>query len=74
MTKLLEEAIEAVRRLPRERQDVVASAMLAAAEEAPDVDRTALDAAIDEGIADADVGRFASDEEIKRLFDRLRAA
>jgi predicted transcriptional regulator len=30
--------------------------------------------AIDEGLADARAGRFASDEEIKALFDRYRGA
>jgi predicted transcriptional regulator len=30
--------------------------------------------AIDEGLADARAGRFASDEEIKALFDRFRGA
>ena len=70
----MEKAIQAIRRLPADRQDELAEAMLAAAE-TPPVEYSAEQlAAIDEGMADADAGRFASDEDVKSLFARFRAA
>ena len=74
MTKLMEKAIQALRGLPADRQDEIAEAMLAVAQ-TPAVEYSAAQlAAIDEGIADADAGRFAPDEDVRRLFARFRAA
>lgn len=74
MTKLLEQAIEAVRKLPEDRQNELAEALAAAVETTP---RTYTDeqlAAIDEGLADADAGRFVSDSELSAFFARYRSA
>ena len=56
MTKLLEQAIKAIRRLPAKRQDELAAAMLEATKPSPGGYTGAQLAAIDEGIADADAG------------------
>jgi predicted transcriptional regulator len=75
MTKLLEKAFEAVRRLPPESQDEIARAMLklAADDEAlQDVDPANL-AAVLEGLAQAERRQFATDKEVEaafRCFDR----
>ena len=74
MTKLLEQAIKAIRRLPAKRQDELAAAMLEVTKPSPGGYTEAQLAAIDEGIADADAGRFVSDEDIERFFARYRSA
>ena len=75
MTKLMEQAIAAIRRLPDRRQDELAEALILASAEAPVEGYSAEQlAAIDEGLADADAGRFASDEEVAQRFARYRAA
>lgn len=74
VTKLMDKAIEAIRHLPETQQDELAQAMLAAAN-MPAVEYTPqLLAAIDEGIADADAGRFVSDDDVESLFSRFRPA
>ncbi len=74
MTKLLEKAIEAVRKLAPERQDEVAGMILSASSEAP-VELTAEELeAVEAGLADADAGRFATDEEVEALFAKFRTA
>jgi Ca2+-binding EF-hand superfamily protein len=73
MTKLLEEALEAVRRLPPGEQDEIARAMLnLAADEnaAEDTDPAHLSAVL-EGLAQAKRRQFASDEEIEAAFRRF---
>jgi len=75
MTKLLEQAIEAVRRLSAESQDNIARTILhlAASEvEAEPVD-PAHSAAVLEGLAQAKRREFATDHEVAgafRCFDR----
>jgi hypothetical protein len=70
MTKLLEQAIEKVRKLPEADQDTVAVAVLSMAEEQP----VALDpdtrAAIREGLEQARRGEFVPDQEIDELWKR----
>jgi len=74
MTKLLDQAIEAVRKLPPERQDELAELLLVASSNSPlrvsDEERLAIDA----GIADADSGRFAADGDVEALFAKHRSA
>jgi hypothetical protein len=75
MTKLLEQAIQALRRLPTDSQDEIARAILhlAGSEvEAEPVDPAHL-AAVLEGLAQAKRREFATDDEIEaalRRFDR----
>ena len=76
MTKLLEQALEAVRALPDAQQDEIASALIALAREfeddqdEEDVDPDHLTGLL-EGLADADAGRFATEEEIEAIFRRF---
>ena len=75
MTKLLEQALEAVRLLPPKSQDEIARAMLhlAASEGAPEPVAAAHLAAILEGLGQARRREFAGDKEIEaafRCFDR----
>jgi DNA-binding transcriptional regulator YdaS (Cro superfamily) len=70
MTKLLEQAIEAVRRLPADSQDDIARAILNLAEKelaAEPVDPTHL-AAILEGLTQAKRREFATDDEVEAAF------
>ena len=73
MTKLLEKALEAVRRLPPGAQDEIAQAMLTLAgdEGSPEeIDPAHLPAVL-EGLAQAKRRRFATDEEIEAAFRRF---
>ncbi len=74
MTKLMDQAIAAVSKLPDEKQDQLASMIIEAAVETPyqlsDDER----AAVEDGLADIKAGRYASDEEISNLFNRFRTA
>jgi hypothetical protein len=73
MTKLLEQAIEAVRRLPAASQDDVARAILhlAGSEvEVEPVDPAHL-AAVLEGLAQAKRREFATDDEVEAVFRRF---
>ena len=74
MTKLLEKAIAAVRKLAPERQDEVASMILSVSCEAPEALTADELRAVEAGLADADAGRFATDEEVEALFAKFRAA
>ena len=70
MTKLLDDAVAAVRRLPAERQDEIAAAMVGLADqdgmpETIDPDHLA---AIDQGLAEIERGDFASDDEVAAAF------
>jgi predicted transcriptional regulator len=71
MTKLLEKAIDKVRQLSPEDQDIVAAAVLSLAEEIP---HRELDdetrAAICEGLEQARRGEFVPDEEIQAIWKR----
>ena len=75
MTQLLEQVVEAVRKLPQEMQDAAAKVLLdfcfGRKVQLDELDEETR-AAIEEGFAQADRGEFASDEEMKALFDRHR--
>ena len=74
MTKLLEKAIAAVRKLAPERQDEVAGMILSVSSDTP-LELTAEELkAVEAGLADADAGRFATDEEVETLFAKFRPA
>ena len=73
MTKLLEQALEAVRQLPPESQDEIARAMLNLAEDnatAEPIDAAHLSAVL-EGFAQAKNGEFASEAEVEAAFRRF---
>jgi hypothetical protein len=73
MTKLLEQAIKAVRRLPPDSQDEIARTILHLAGtevEVEPVDRANL-AAVLEGLAQAKRREFATDEEVEAAFRRF---
>ena len=63
MTKLLEKALEAVRRLPPESQDEIALAMLTLSNGGGDP--------VLAGLAQAKRREFASDEEVEAAFRRF---
>jgi hypothetical protein len=65
MTKLLEQAIAAVRRLPPERQDEIALSILAFATDEVYVLTLEERAIIDETDAEVARGEFASDEDVR---------
>lgn len=75
MTKLLEQALDAVRRLPDDAQDAIALTMMLAIPndlEPEDIPAEHLEAVL-EGLAQAERGEFASDEQVAaawRRFDR----
>ena len=72
MTKVLEDAIEKVRRLPEDRQAYIAEVLeqIAAAGDdlfvVPEEDR----AAVLEGLAQAERGEFATDEDMAALWKK----
>lgn len=72
MTKLLEKAVETVRKLPSENQDEIARAMLNLAN---DSEREVIDPAhlpaVLEGLAQARSGKFASQAEVEAAFRRF---
>ena len=73
MTELLEQAIEAVRRLPADSQDEIARAILHLA--GSEVEVEPLDpahlAAVLEGLAQAKRREFATDDEVEAAFRRF---
>jgi DNA-binding transcriptional regulator YdaS (Cro superfamily) len=73
MTKLLEQALEAVRQLPPESQDEIARAMLhlATSDGAPEAVAPAHLAAVLEGLAQAQRREFASDVKVEAAFRRF---
>jgi predicted transcriptional regulator len=72
MKDLLHEALEALQRLPPERQDYIARAILALADdgEPEEIDPRDLSAVLD-GLAQIARGEFASDDEVEGLFRLL---
>jgi len=73
MTKLLDQALEAVRRLPAESQDEIARTVLHLATEggeAEAVDPAHL-AAVLEGLSQARQREFSTDAEVEAAFRRL---
>jgi hypothetical protein len=73
MTKLLEEAIEAVRRLPGDAQDEIAHAMLnlAGSEGEPEPIDPAHLADVLESLAQARRRQFATDADVEAAFRRF---
>ena len=68
MTKLFERALEEVRKLPEEQQDMLAATILSMTQEpVVDVDEETW-AAIQEGLEQARMGEFASDAEMETLW------
>ncbi|ACB79859.1 conserved hypothetical protein [Methylorubrum populi BJ001] len=69
MTKLLEQAVETVRRLPAADQDTIAEAMLSLAGlgSADDIDPEHLEDVL-AGLAEIERGELASPEEIEAAF------
>lgn len=74
MTDLLERALDKLRLLPPSRQDEIASMLLILAEQEPgDYDFSDEDLTrIGRGLAEADAGRFMSEDEIAALFRKFR--
>ena len=73
MTKLLEKALEVVRRLPPDSQDEIARAILLLSGdegEPEEVDPAHLPSLL-AGLAQVEHGEFASDEEIEAAFRRF---
>jgi hypothetical protein len=70
MTKLLEDAVEAMRSLPPEVQDELAHILLQlAGTDQPVVPLSAADeASFEESLAQADRGEFATDEQIRAIW------
>ena len=73
MTKLLEQAIQAVRNLPPARQDEIAESLVMAATN-NDREYTADQInSMREGLNQANTGNFASQQEIDSLFAKYRS-
>jgi predicted transcriptional regulator len=72
MTKVLEDAIEKMRRLPEDRQVYVAEILeqIAAAGSDPFVVPESHRAAVLEGLAEAERGEFVGDEEMAALWKK----
>jgi hypothetical protein len=73
MTRLLEKALEAVRRLPADSQDEIARAMLTLAgdeSEPEEIDPAHLTDVL-EGLAQAKRREFATDAEVEAAFRRF---
>ena len=73
MTKLLQQALEAVQRLPSESQDEIARTMLrlaASDEQAEEIDPAHLSSVL-EGLAQSRRREFASDAEVEAAFRRF---
>ncbi len=73
MTKLLEEALKAVRQLPSDSQDEIARAMLqlAANDGEPEPIDPAHLSAVLEGLEQAERRQFATDNEVEAAFRRF---
>ena len=77
MTKLLEKALDAVRRMPPDAQDIVAEAMLSLAkigamhDEVEDIEPEHLSSVM-EGLAQADREEFATDKELSATFHNFK--
>jgi hypothetical protein len=70
MTKLLEQAVETVCGLPPEIQDELARMLLQlAGEDQPSLQLSAEEeASLDESLAQADSGEFATDEQVRAIW------
>ncbi len=74
MTKLMDQAIAAVSKLPDEKQDQLASMIIEAAVETPHQLSDEERVAVEDGLEDIKAGRYAGDEEVASLFNRFRTA
>jgi hypothetical protein len=74
MTKLFEQAIEEVRKLPEPEQDEAAELLFALAEKAKGPYRLSDDerAIVERALAEMERGEFATEEEIDEVFGRSR--
>jgi hypothetical protein len=74
MIKALEQAIEKVKKLPRERQEYAAEVLeqIAEAGEAVYVLTDEERHLVREGLAELDRGEAATDEEVRAVFDKYR--
>lgn len=75
MIKVLEQAIEKIKKLPRERQEYAAELLEQIAEGGEDVyvlsdEERRL---VREGLDELDRGEFASEAEVRAVFDKYRA-
>jgi predicted transcriptional regulator len=72
MTKVLEDAIEKVRKLPADRQAYAAELLeqIAAASDGPFVVPEAHRAAVLEGLGQARIGEFVSEDEMAALWKK----
>jgi hypothetical protein len=75
MIRVLEQAIEKVRKLPRERQEYAAEVLeqIAEAGEAVYVLSDEKRRLVQEGLAELDRGEVASEAEVRAVFDKYRA-
>jgi predicted transcriptional regulator len=72
MTTLLDQGIQAIRELPAERQDMAGEILLTLAASAPRYELTPEQIEdLKLGIAQADRGEFASDEEVARTWQKF---
>ncbi len=74
MIKVLEQAIEQIRKLPAERQEYAASVLDEIAADATSIYALSDDerALVCEGVADLDAGRIVGVEDMKRFWSRHR--
>jgi hypothetical protein len=74
MTKLLEQAVEAVRRLPAKMQDELARVLLQlAGEDQPVAQLSAQEkASFVKSLQQADCGEFATDEQVRAIWAKHR--
>ncbi len=72
MTRLLERAVETVRALPPEKQDALARVLLQfAGEDGPVlVLDEEMSASLDESLAQAERGEFATDERVRAIWTK----
>lgn len=73
MESTVEKAVAALRQLPAERQEELAAAVVAIATLPSRPYSSAEQAAIDEGLADAEAGRFVSDDDLRATWARFKA-
>ena len=72
MTKLLEQAIQAIRKLPPARQNEIAeSLVMATSDQAREYTPEQI-AAMHEGVNQANAGNFVSEQELLSLFAKYR--
>jgi predicted transcriptional regulator len=75
MIKVLEQAIEKVRKLPREQQEYAAEVLeqIAEAGEVVYVLSDEERRLVQEGLTELDRGEMASEDEVRAVFDKYRA-